>query len=71
LLAVIRHLESQRPGCPILLPVERIGELMGCDRTLIGRLRKRAIAEGYIQEIERYIAHQKATRFKVLRLPQN
>lgn len=24
LLAVIRHLESQRPGCPILLPVERI-----------------------------------------------
>ena len=68
LLAVIRHLESQRPGCPILLPVERIGALMGCDRTLIGRHRKRAVSEGYIQEIEKYIPHQKATRFKVLRL---
>jgi hypothetical protein len=69
LLAVIRYLESQRPGCSILLPVERIGKLMGCDRTLIGRHRKRAIAEGFIQEVEKYIPHQKATRFKVLRLP--
>jgi hypothetical protein len=70
LLAVIRHLESQRPGCTILLPVERIGGLMGCDWTLVGRHRKRAIAEGYIQEVEKYIRHQKkATRFKVLRLP--
>lgn len=69
LLALIRHLESQRPGFTILLPVVRIGKLMGCNRTLVGRHRKRAIAEGFIQEVEKYIAHQKATRFKVLRLP--
>jgi hypothetical protein len=66
LLAVIRHLESQRPGCPILLPVERIGKLIGCDPRLVGRHRKRAIAQGVIQEVEKYIPHQKATRFKVL-----
>jgi hypothetical protein len=68
MLALIQHLASG-PGCTILLPVERIGTLMGCDRTLVGRHRKRAIADGYIQEIERYIPHQRATRFKVLRLP--
>lgn len=71
LLALIRHLESQRPGCSILLPVVRIGKLIGCDRTLVGRHRKRAIAEGYIQEVEKYIAHEKATRFRVLSLPPN
>jgi putative DNA primase/helicase len=71
LLSLIRHLESQRPGCSILLPVVRIGKLIGCDRTLVGRHRKRAIADGYIQEVEKYIAHEKATRFKVLRLPPN
>jgi hypothetical protein len=68
LLALIRHLASG-PGCSILLPVVRIGELMGCDRTLIGRHRKKAIEEGYIQEVEKYIRHQKATRFRVLRFP--
>jgi len=68
LLALIRHL-APSTDCTILLPVERIGKIMGCDRTLIGRHRKRAIAEGYIQEVEKYIPHQKATRFKVLRLP--
>jgi Bifunctional DNA primase/polymerase, N-terminal/Primase C terminal 1 (PriCT-1) len=69
LLALIRHLECQRPGFTILLPVERIGRLLDCDRTLVGRHRKKAIAEGIIQEAEKYIPHQKATRFKVLRLP--
>jgi hypothetical protein len=68
-LAIIRHLGSDRPGCPILLPVERIGKLVGCDRTLVGRCRKRAIDDGFIKETERYVAHQKATQFTVLKLP--
>jgi hypothetical protein len=68
LLALIRHLASDS-NCTILLPVERIGELMECDRTLICRFRRRAVAAGFIEEVEKYIAHQKATRFKVLRLP--
>jgi hypothetical protein len=34
----------------------------------VGRHRKRAIAEGLIQEVEKYIAHEKATRFKVIGL---
>jgi hypothetical protein len=65
-LALIRHLECQRPGSLILLPVVRIGKLIGCDSTLVGRHRKRAIAEGIIQEVEKYIPHEKATRFKVI-----
>jgi hypothetical protein len=68
-LAVIRHLEAQRPGYFILLPVERIGKLIGCDPRLVGRHRKRAIAEGVIQEVEKYIPHQRSTRFKVLTRP--
>jgi hypothetical protein len=68
LLALIRHL-APSSDCTILLPVERIGKLIGCDRTLIGRHRKRAIADGFIQEVEKYIPQQKATRFKLLKLP--
>jgi hypothetical protein len=70
MLSLIRHLAAG-PGCVILLPVERIGRLLDCDPTLVGRLRKKAIAEGFIEEAEKYIPHQKATRFKVLRLPSN
>ena len=69
LLALIRHLASGL-GCTVLLPVERIGKLLSCDPTLIGRLRNRAIADGYIQEIAKYIPHQRATRFKVIKIPQ-
>ena len=69
LLALIRHLEIQRPGFTMLLPVERIGKLLGCDRTLVGRHRMRAIAEGYIEEVGDYIPHQKAKQYKVLKLP--
>jgi hypothetical protein len=69
-LALIRHLHASRPGLSILLPVERIGKLIGCDRSLIGRHRKRAIAQGLIREVKGYIAHQTATLFMVLNLPE-
>jgi putative DNA primase/helicase len=65
-VALIRHLHDSRPGLPIMLPVVRIGKLIGCDRTLIGRHRKRAIEQGLIQESGKYIAHERATRFKVI-----
>ena len=69
-LALIRHLRASRPGLPILLPVERIGKLIGCDRSLIGRHRRRAVAQGLIREVKSYIAHQTATLFMVVNLPE-
>lgn len=69
-LALIRHLHASRPGLPILLPEERIGKLIGCDRSLIGRHRKRAVAQGLIREIKSYIAHQTATLFAVVSPPE-
>ena len=69
-LALIRHLHGSRPGLPILLPIERISKLIGCDRTLIGRHRKRAVAQGSIREVKSYIAHQSATLFMVVNLSE-
>ncbi len=68
-LALVRHLHKQRPEDTLLLPVERIGKLIGCDHTLVSRFRRKAVADGLIQEVERYVAHELATRFKVLRAP--
>jgi hypothetical protein len=68
-LALIRHLHASRPGLPILLPVVRIGKLIGCDRTLVGRHRQRAISLGLIREVKAYIPHETATLFMVLALP--
>jgi len=69
-LALLRHLHESRRGLPILLPVERIGKLIGCDRTLVGRHRKRAISLGFIREAKAYIAHQTATLFMVITPPE-
>jgi Bifunctional DNA primase/polymerase, N-terminal/Primase C terminal 1 (PriCT-1) len=68
--ALIRHLHVDRPGSAILLPVERIADLLGCDRTLISRYRARAIKAGWIEEAEPYIARKKATSFRVIGLPE-
>jgi hypothetical protein len=69
LVALARHLVTHNPSFIILLPVERIAKLMGCDRTMVGRYRKKAVAERVIEEVERYIPQRTATRFKVLPLP--
>jgi hypothetical protein len=69
-LALLRNLHNSRPGLPILLPVVRIGKLIGCDRTLVGRHRRRAISLGLIREVKAYIPHETATLFMVLTLPE-
>ena len=70
-LALVRHLDASRPGQTILLPVVRIGVLIRCDRTLVGRHRRRAIAEGVMEQVEEYIPHQKATRFRRIAPPSS
>lgn len=66
LVALARHLEASNSGCAILLPVERIAKLIGCDRTMVGRYRRKAVAERVIEEVGRYIAQRTATQFRVL-----
>ena len=67
--ALLRHLYNSRPGHTILLPVERIGTLIGCGPRVIGRHRTRATKLGWIEEVERYIPKVKATQYRVLKLP--
>jgi len=67
--ALLRHLNNSRPGLPILLPAERIGEMIGCDHTLVCRHRKKAVALGWIEEVGRYVPKEIATQYRVLKLP--
>jgi len=69
-LALLRHLHYSRPGLPILLPVERIAKLIRCDRTLIGRHRRKAVALGWIEEVVRYVPKETATQYRVRLLPE-
>ncbi len=66
-LALIKHLDHHLGATSILLPVEKVGNLIGCDHVLVGRHRKRAVRDSLIKEVERYIPHHKATRFIVLK----
>lgn len=62
-IALSRNLQTARPGLSIVLPLERIGEQMGCDWTQVRRWRKRAVCEGWLRLTERYIPHQKAALY--------
>lgn len=62
-IALARNLQLARPGLSIALPLERIGDLMGCDWTQARRWRKRAICEGWLRQTERYIPHKRAAMF--------
>jgi hypothetical protein len=62
-LALARHLQLARPGLSIALPLQRIGALMGCDWTQAKRWRKRAIGEGWLRPVERYVPHRKAALY--------
>ena len=65
-LALAKELQHSRPGLPILLPVERVAKLIGCDRTLVGRHCTRAIQSGLLHRVTRYVAKKAASSFRVL-----
>jgi hypothetical protein len=71
LIRLIRHLHQGQPELPIMLPLVRVGEILGCDSKLISRHRTRAVRQGILKkEVEKYNhLAKKATRFKVLSLP--
>lgn len=62
-IALARNLQLSRPGLSIALPLERIGDLMGCDWTQARRWRKRAVCEGWLRLTERYIPHKRAAMY--------
>jgi hypothetical protein len=62
-IALARSLQLARPGLSIALPLERIGDLMGCDWTQVRRWRKRAVCEGRLRLTERYIPHSRAALY--------
>jgi hypothetical protein len=62
-IAIARNLQLARPGLSIALPLERIGNLMGCDWTQARRWRKRATCEGRLRLTERYKPHRRAALY--------
>jgi putative DNA primase/helicase len=65
-ISLARNLQRAQPELPILLPVVLVSQLMGCDRSLMTRFRKRAIRTGVMEVVEEYVPRRKATTFKVL-----
>jgi len=61
-IALARQLQLARPGHPIALPVERIGELFLRDRKQIQRWRQYAVRDGRLQLKERalWLGHRAA-----------
>lgn len=59
-------LQRLRGNEPVVLPVERIAAGLGCHWTLIARLRRRAVTEGWLKPERPAVAHRQAARFFVL-----
>jgi len=59
-------LQRFRGNDPVVLPLERIAAEFGCHWTLIARLRRQAVAEGWLRPERPAIAHRQAGRFHVL-----
>ena len=60
-----RHLQLARPDFPIALPLERIGELMGFNWTLVRRYRSRAVSDGLLEKVKPCIPKRMAALFRV------
>ena len=65
-LALCRHLQNARPGLPIALPIERIGELMGVHWTSVSGYRKEAVRKGFLTPVEQYLAHRLAGQYRLI-----
>jgi len=65
-VALARQLQTARPGQPVALPVNRIGELMGLDRSMVGLYRKQAVRDGVLKLLDNYVAHKRACTFQVV-----
>lgn len=58
-------LQQLRGEEPIALPLERIAHAWGCHWTLIGRLRRQGVVDGWLRQETPAIPHQRAATFRV------
>jgi hypothetical protein len=65
-LGLCRHLQLARPQLTIALPLKRIGKLMDCDWTQVRRWRSRAVRQGRLRPMEKYIAHRRAAHYSYI-----
>jgi hypothetical protein len=64
-LSLARQLQRTRPGQPVILPLERIAELMGCDWTLVRRHRRRAVLAGLMRQTADPVPHRRAAEYLI------
>jgi hypothetical protein len=64
-LALAIQLQLARPGQPVALPVERIGQLMKCDWSQVKRYRKRAVMESLLRLVAPAVPHRRAAQYRV------
>jgi len=63
-LALAVHLQKQRPGQAIALPLERIAGFFKAHWTTVSRYRMKAVAEGLLDPAGEYIAHRRAGSYR-------
>lgn len=62
-LALCSHLQADRAGLPIALPVMRVGKLFGVDRRQISRWKHYAVRDGYLTLVDHYVRQVVAARY--------
>jgi hypothetical protein len=70
-LELSRALQVSRPGEPIVLPLKRIGALMGLHWTTISAYRKKAVKDAVLLPIsEQYVPHRYAGSYWFRGIPK-
>jgi hypothetical protein len=64
LVSVAGHLQRGRPDQVIALPVERIAEILECDRKSVTRYLKFAVREKLLASVSECVPHHRAAEFR-------
>lgn len=68
-VALARQLQGVRPGLSFALPLERIGDLAGCDWTQVRRWRQRALYRGLLRLVSAAVPHRRAAHYVLCECP--
>lgn len=63
--SLVVELQRSRPGLPVALPQERIGQLLGIDQQAVSRLCRRSVASGLLTKVSGHIIQERACTFLV------
>lgn len=64
-LALAAHLQEQRPGQPVALPLERIASLLRVHWNSVSYYRSKAVASGILSPAGDYVPHRRAGLYRV------